>query len=187
MYECDDCRQQKLGNQENVAVEPSLTPPAIGHTDKASSLASSFRRCSFGRSPCSSLNHASTATPSAPDNNMVCMHTNMLANMSGNKSSSPCGDSVGNSSVQTGLARSLDIAPLAVGPEDSFNFAEKVLADITPSEKPEGLASLLASVVQKAKSNAVKTISAEVALSEAVREAAAAGSGHSESAPLYAI
>ena len=159
------CRQQKLGNQENISAqaEQSLTPPTISHADRASSLTSSFRRCSFGRSPCSSLNHAST--PPAPG--VVCMHSNMLADMSGDKTASPCVDSACDSTVQSKLARPLDRDPLLdiavtpVGPEDSFNFAEKVLEDITPSAQPEGLAGLLASVVQQAKSKAKRTIAAE--------------------------
>ena len=113
---------------------------------------------------------------------MVCMHTNMLADMSGDKTASPCVDSVGDSSVQASLSRPLDrdplldIAPTPAGPEDSINFAEKVLSDITPSAQPDGLAGLLANVVQQAKSKAKRTIAAEAEEYE-----------YSESASLHAV
>jgi hypothetical protein len=123
------------------------------------------------------------------------MHTNMLANLSGDKtgqSLSPCGDSSGNSSVQASVSRPLDrgplldVAPTAAGQEDSFNFAQQVLSDmgnqLSPSEHPEGLTALLATVVQKAKSKAVKSIAAEVRDSEWSAEYE-----QSESASLCAV
>lgn len=112
----------------------------------------------------------------------------MLANMSGDRTASPCVDSTSNSTAACNgrpLDRDplLDIAPTptpASGAEESLNFAEQVLADITPSAQPEGLANLLASVVQKAKSKAVKKIAEEA-------EEGGANYGHSESAPLCAM
>jgi hypothetical protein len=97
----------------------------------------------------------------------------MLANLPSDKtgqSVSPCAESVGNS-VPSCLARPVDsealleVAAATDSQEDSFKFAQQVLSDmgnqISPSAHPEGLATLLAGVVQKAKSKAVMRIAAE--------------------------